>query len=123
MPLLSFNVYKYLPSFAPIMESSDDGSRLSAEHTNTLITIERTGAAMSMAAITVTVVSYAVFRRLRTTPNLFLFFASIANAGASVAAMMGYDGLRMGVNSSLCQTQGLLFEWCVFPLHECRIHC
>ncbi|QUC19358.1 uncharacterized protein UV8b_03599 [Ustilaginoidea virens] len=93
------------------MESSDDGSRLSAEHTNTLITIERTGAAMSMAAITVTVVSYAVFRRLRTTPNLFLFFASIANAGASVAAMMGYDGLRMGVNSSLCQTQGLLFEW------------
>ncbi|GAO13190.1 hypothetical protein UVI_02025420 [Ustilaginoidea virens] len=89
------------------MESSDDGSRLSAEHTNTLITIERTGAAMSMAAITVTVVSYAVFRRLRTTPNLFLFFASIANAGASVAAMMGYDGLRMGVNSSLCQTQAL----------------
>ncbi|QPH18006.1 hypothetical protein C2857_002957 [Epichloe festucae Fl1] len=93
------------------MESSDDGSKLSTEHTNTLITIERTGAGLSMAAIVLTVISYLAFKKLRTTPNLFLVFASIANAGASIASMMGYDGLRMGVNSALCQAQGFIFEW------------
>jgi hypothetical protein len=93
------------------MESSEDGSVLSTDQINTLITIERTGAALSMAAILLTVLSFAVFKRLRTTPNMFLFFASIANAGASVASMMGYDGLRMGEESALCQAQGFLFEW------------
>lgn len=93
------------------MESSDDGSKLSTEHINTLITIERTGAGLSMAAIVLTVISYLAFKKLRTTPNLFLVFASIANAGASIASMMGYDGLRMGVNSALCQAQGFIFEW------------
>ncbi|KAG5990325.1 hypothetical protein E4U43_004308 [Claviceps pusilla] len=93
------------------MESSDDGSKLSAEHTNTLITIERTGASLSMAAIVLTVIAYLSFSKLKTTPNTFLVFASVANAGASIASMMGYDGLRMGVNSPLCQAQGFIFEW------------
>lgn len=93
------------------MESSDDGSKLSAEHTKTLLTIERTGASLSMAAIVLTVIAYLSFKKLRTTPNSFLVSASLANAGASIAAMMGYDGLRMGVNSVLCQAQGFLFEW------------
>ncbi|KAG6030216.1 hypothetical protein E4U41_000157 [Claviceps citrina] len=93
------------------MESSDDGSRLSAEHTNTLITIERTGASISMAAIVLTVIAYLSFSKLKTTPNTFLVFASVANAGASIASMIGYDGLRMGVNSPLCQAQGFIFEW------------
>ncbi|KAG6006999.1 hypothetical protein E4U21_006519 [Claviceps maximensis] len=93
------------------MESSDDGSRLSAEHTNTLITIERTGASLSMAAIVLTVIAYLSFNKLKTTPNTFLVFASVANAGASIASMIGYDGLRMGVNSTLCQAQGFIFEW------------
>ncbi|KAG5912760.1 hypothetical protein E4U42_001903 [Claviceps africana] len=93
------------------MESSDDGSKLSPEHTNTLITIERTGASLSMAAIVLTVIAYLSFSKLRTTPNTFLVFASVANAGASIASMMGYDGLRMGVNSPLCQAQGFIFEW------------
>ncbi|KAG5970550.1 hypothetical protein E4U55_001629 [Claviceps digitariae] len=93
------------------MESSDDGSRLSPEHTNTLITIERTGASLSMAAIVLTVIAYLSFSKLKTTPNTFLVFASVANAGASIASMMGYDGLRMGVDSTLCQAQGFIFEW------------
>ncbi|KHN98964.1 G-protein coupled receptor [Metarhizium album ARSEF 1941] len=93
------------------MESSDDGSTLSTDHINTLITIERTGAGLSMAAILLTVVSFVAFKKLRTTPNTFLVFASVANAGASVASMIGYDGLRMGEESTLCQAQGFIFEW------------
>lgn len=86
---------------------------LSAEEISTLITIERTGAGLSMVAIALTVLSFVVFRKLRTTPNLFLVFASVANAGASVASMMGYDGLRQGEDSALCQAQAFIFEWCV----------
>lgn len=93
------------------MESSDDGSTLSTEHINTLISIERTGAGLSMVAIIFTVVPFVAFKKLRTTPNMFLVFASIANAGASVASMIGYDGLDMGEDSVLCQAQGFIFQW------------
>lgn len=67
-----------------------------------------------MVAITFVVLTYWVFKKLRTTPNLFLLFASIANAGASTASMMGYDGLEKGEDSNLCQAQAFIFEWCVF---------
>jgi hypothetical protein len=93
------------------MESSDDGSVLSTEHTDLLITIERTGASLSMAAILVTVATFLKYKQLRNTPNLFLVFALIANAGASVAAMIGYDGLLQGEESPLCQAQGFIFQW------------
>ncbi|POR35837.1 Cyclic AMP receptor-like protein A [Tolypocladium paradoxum] len=88
---------------------------LSPGQIDILITIERTGAGLSMVAIFLTVLTFVVFKKLRTTPNLFLVFASIADAGASTASMMGYDGLRMGQNSSLCQAQAFIFEWCSDP--------
>lgn len=84
---------------------------LTKDQINVLITIERTGAGLSMVAIVLTVLSYLVFKKMRTTPNLFLLFASIANAGASVASMMGYDGLDKGQESTLCQAQAFIFEW------------
>jgi hypothetical protein len=87
------------------------GNTLSPEHAKVLITIERTGGCLSMIAVVVTTLSYALMPRIRTTPNLFLLCASIANAGASVASMMGYDGLEKGERSSLCQTQAFFFEW------------
>ncbi|PNY23205.1 Cyclic AMP receptor-like protein A [Tolypocladium capitatum] len=86
-------------------------SSLSPGQIDILITIERTGAGLSMVAIFLTVLTFFVFKKLRTTPNLFLVVASIANAGASTASMMGYDGLRMGEDSSLCQAQAFIFEW------------
>ncbi|KAM4054502.1 7 transmembrane receptor (secretin family) domain-containing protein [Hirsutella rhossiliensis] len=86
-------------------------SSLTPDEIKTLITIERTGAGLSMVAIALTLLSFVVFKKLRTTPNLFLVFASVANAGASVASMMGYDGLRQGQDSALCQAQAFIFEW------------
>ncbi|KAF4589731.1 G-protein coupled receptor protein [Ophiocordyceps camponoti-floridani] len=88
---------------------SDPG--LTTAEIEKLITIERTGAGLSMVAIGLTVLSFLVFKKLRTTPNMFLVFASLANAGASVASMIGYDGLHKGEESSLCQAQAFIFEW------------
>ncbi|RDA94715.1 hypothetical protein CP533_6771 [Ophiocordyceps camponoti-saundersi (nom. inval.)] len=84
---------------------------LSPQEIESLITIERTGAGLSMVAIGLIALTFIVFKKLRTTPNLFLLFASLANAGASVASMVGYDGLHKGENSSLCQAQAFIFEW------------
>lgn len=89
------------------------GQSLSHEEIKVLITIERTGAGCSMVAIVLTILSYWAFKKIRTTPNLFILFASIANAGASVASMMGYDGLEQGQGSTLCQAQAFIFEWSV----------
>ncbi|KAH6995711.1 hypothetical protein BKA56DRAFT_666011 [Ilyonectria sp. MPI-CAGE-AT-0026] len=84
---------------------------LSTRQIDILITIERTGAGCSMAAIVLTALSYWLVKKLRTTPNLFILLASIANAGASTASMMGYDGLDKGEDSALCQSQAFIFEW------------
>lgn len=93
------------------MDGVTDEDNLSPAQTDMLITIERTGASLSMVAIILTISTFVAFKRLRTTPNLFLVFASLANAGASIASMMGYDGLVKGNKSSLCQAQAFIFEW------------
>lgn len=69
-----------------------------------------------MGAICLTVLSFILFKKLRTTPNMFLVFASLANAGASIASMMGYDGVDKGEDSTLCQAQGFIFQWWVLIL-------
>ena len=87
------------------------GSALTTREINVLVTMERIGAGFSMVAIIILVVTYLMFKRLRTTPNLFLFCAALANVGASVASMMGYDGLDQGEESALCQAQSFIFQW------------
>ncbi|KAF4423781.1 Cyclic AMP receptor A [Fusarium acutatum] len=87
------------------------GPTLSPENIEILITIERVGAGCSMIAIILVLLTFGLFKKLRTTPNLFLIFASIANAGASIASMIGYDGLERGEGSHLCQAQAFIFEW------------
>ncbi|XWX00869.1 hypothetical protein V2A60_008892 [Cordyceps javanica] len=101
------------------------GSDLSPDKVATLVAIERTGASMSMIAISMIAASYLVYPKLRTTPNTFLLFASIANAGASIASMIGYDGLMQGGDSSLCQGQAFIFEWFMQadPWWSCAMAC
>lgn len=97
------------------------GGALSPEEVHALVTIERTGGSLSMVAIVMIIASYIFFKKLRTTPNLFLVLAAIANAGASVASVMGYDGLIQGKNSTLCQAQAFIFQWFVSPLSLSRV--
>ncbi|KAK1987331.1 G-protein coupled receptor [Colletotrichum cereale] len=72
--------------------------------------LERVGAALSLVGVAFIFVTYWKFKRIRSVPNLFIVFASIANVGASVACAIGYDGLRMGSTSALCQAQAFMLE-------------
>jgi hypothetical protein len=93
------------------MKAIAGGGALTAEEVHVLVTIERTGGSLSMIAIAILISSYVFFKKLRNTPNLFLVLAAIANAGASVASVMGYDGLIQGKDSALCQAQAFIFQW------------
>lgn len=92
-------------------DTHPSGMALSVEEIHILVLIERTGAGLSMVGIVAVVSAYLLFKRLRTTPNLFLFLAILSNAGACIASMIGYDGLEQGETSTLCQAQSFIFQW------------
>jgi hypothetical protein len=83
---------------------------MSPDEVNTVIVLERVGASASLVAVTLIFATYIMFKRLRTVPNLFIAMASIANVGASVACLIGRDGVHQGEDSALCQTQAFLLE-------------
>ncbi|CAJ2501275.1 Uu.00g041280.m01.CDS01 [Anthostomella pinea] len=77
---------------------------------DTIVIFERLGAAMSVAGVLLIFVAFAASKRLRTVPNTFIVFASIANLGASIACLIGYSGVQKGPTSDLCQAQAFMFE-------------
>ncbi|KAI1356300.1 hypothetical protein F5Y01DRAFT_309713 [Xylaria sp. FL0043] len=79
-------------------------------HIETIILFERLGAAISLVAVISIFVAFALFKRLRTVPNTFIIFASVANLGASIACLIGYSGVLAGSTSRLCQAQAFMFE-------------
>lgn len=95
---------------------------LDAEQINTLNAVERMGATLSLTGIILIFITFAIFKRLRTIPNTFIFFASIANIGACVACLIAYDGITAmshDRSSPLCQAQGFIFEWYVNRRSRC----
>ncbi|KAK3688672.1 G-protein coupled receptor [Podospora appendiculata] len=76
----------------------------------TLVILERLGGSLSLFSVISIFFAYGLFPRLRSLPNTFIVFASIANAGASIASLIAYDGVALGQESSLCQAQGFLFQ-------------
>ncbi|KAK3323344.1 hypothetical protein B0T19DRAFT_442841 [Cercophora scortea] len=76
----------------------------------TLVILERLGGSLSLFSVIAIFFAYSLFPRLRSLPNTFIVFASIANAGASIASLIAYDGVALGQESSLCQAQGFLFQ-------------
>ncbi|KAK0657011.1 hypothetical protein B0T16DRAFT_50373 [Cercophora newfieldiana] len=72
--------------------------------------VERAGATLSLVGVGFIFIAYGMFKRLRTVPNTFILFASIANVGASIACLIGYEGILAGDASPLCQIQGFLLE-------------
>ena len=80
---------------------------------NTIQHIERFGASISLVGVCLIFIAYGLFKRVRTVPNTFIFFASIANVGASIACLIGYAGIMTGDSTALCQVQGFLLEMLV----------
>lgn len=83
---------------------------LTPTQTETLVLLERIGGSVSLVAVVLIFVAYALVPRVRNVQNTFIVFASIANIGASVASIIAMDGLNRGVESALCQGQGFLFQ-------------
>ncbi|KAK5624630.1 hypothetical protein RRF57_000346 [Xylaria bambusicola] len=79
-------------------------------HIEIIVLFERLGAALSLVGVISIFVAFAAFKRLRTVPNTFIIFASVANLGASIACLIGYSGLLAGPSSRLCQAQAFMFE-------------
>jgi hypothetical protein len=72
--------------------------------------VERAGASLSLIGVLLVFITFAAFKRIRTVPNTFIMFASIANVGASVACLIGYAGVDAGTWSAICQLQAFLLE-------------
>ncbi|KAL1843873.1 hypothetical protein VTJ49DRAFT_7224 [Mycothermus thermophilus] len=83
---------------------------LTVEQRDTIERIERLGASVSVISVCLIFAAYGLFKRVRTLPNTFILFASIANLGASIACLIGYAGITAGLNSPLCQAQAFLLE-------------
>ncbi|KAL2170783.1 hypothetical protein VTG60DRAFT_4438 [Thermothelomyces hinnuleus] len=83
---------------------------LTDKERNTLQLVERLGASISLVGVFAIFIVYGLFPRVRTVPNTFIFFASIANVGASIACLIGFSGILAGEKSALCQAQAFLFE-------------
>ncbi|KAF2964219.1 hypothetical protein GQX73_g9347 [Xylaria multiplex] len=79
-------------------------------HIEIIVLFERLGAAISLVAVLLIFIAFAVFRRVRSVPNTFIIFASVANLGASIACLIGYSGVLAGSTSRLCQAQAFMFE-------------
>ncbi|KAI1435367.1 hypothetical protein GGR50DRAFT_694229 [Xylaria sp. CBS 124048] len=75
-----------------------------------IVLFERLGAAFSLVGVCMIFLAFALFKRLRTVPNTFIIFASVANLGASIACLIGYSGVLAGSSSPLCQVQAFMFE-------------
>ena len=76
----------------------------------TLVILERSGGCISLFSVILILASFSLFPRLRTIPNTFIVFKSMANAGAAIACIIALDGIQLGRTSPLCQLQGFMLE-------------
>jgi hypothetical protein len=83
---------------------------LTTSEIRTIVAFERAGAALSAFSLLWIFAAFGAFKRLRTVPNTFIVFASFANLGASIACLIGYNGIDAGKGSPLCQAQAFMFE-------------
>ncbi|KAL2208645.1 hypothetical protein CC79DRAFT_1355941 [Sarocladium strictum] len=75
-----------------------------------IVYLERIGGSISLVAVFLIFIAYALVPRTRNVQNTFIVFASVSNIGASVASIIALDGLQAGKETALCQAQSFLFE-------------
>jgi hypothetical protein len=88
---------------------------LASEQLQTLVFLERVGGCISLVAVMLIFIAYALVRKVRNVQNTFIVFASVSNIGASVACIIAMDGLKAGEKTPLCQAQSFMFEMLVCP--------
>lgn len=93
-----------------VVEYQQGYMNLTQTQRDTIEHVERIGASLSLLGVFLIFIAYGLFKRVRTVPNTFILFASIANVGASTACFIGYAGILAGEDSALCHTQAFLLE-------------
>ncbi|KAJ2900157.1 G-protein coupled receptor [Zalerion maritima] len=93
---------------------------VNATQIEVLVKLEAAGGSLSLVGVTLIFITFALSKRLRTLPNTFIVFASIANVGASIACLIGHKGLDdlkvrkelygKDAQSPMCTTQAFLLE-------------
>lgn len=111
-PLLFFSTMEVRNSISGQRETAADSTIMAFDPDQRYIlsTLERVGGALSLVGVSMIFVTFYASKRIRTVPNTFILFASIANVGACVASLIALEGIEQGETSPLCQTQAFLFE-------------
>ncbi|KAJ6447073.1 G-protein coupled receptor protein [Purpureocillium lavendulum] len=104
------SVVSSIVASAPTPSPTKATEQFTPQQVNTLATLERVGGSISLIGIVCIFVTYGFVRRVRNVQNTFIVFASVANAGASIASIMALNGLQKGTRSDLCKTQSFLFQ-------------
>ena len=99
------------------------GQKPNSTQINVIVKLEAAGGSLSLVGVMLIFMTFAWSKRLRTLPNTFIAFASIANVGASIACLIGHRGLdqlkhmqreagdpELVDQAPLCTTQAFLLE-------------
>lgn len=73
--------------------------------------VERVSSILSILGTSFIIVTFLTSRLFDKPVNRLVFFTSFANIFASIAGLIGRQGIAAGPDSALCQIQGLLIHW------------
>ena len=83
------------------------------ERIHIIVTLEMVSGSIGLVSVMLIFITFGLFKRLRTLPNTFIFFASIANVGGCVAVLIGrhgIDNIEKYNDKTLCMTQAFLLQ-------------
>jgi hypothetical protein len=72
---------------------------------------EKVASAFSVIGAVFIITTFLTNSKFRKAINRLVFYASWGNLFANVATLISRSGVKLGVDSPLCQFQGLLIQW------------
>jgi hypothetical protein len=71
---------------------------------------ERVGASLSLAGSAMVIVTFCGWPVFRKPIRRLIFYATFGNILSAVAILIGYAGVKAGINSVLCQLQAFFIQ-------------
>jgi hypothetical protein len=76
---------------------------------------EKVCSVFSLLGTTFIITTFLSDKSFHKPINRLVFFAAWGNIMSNVATLISTSGIRLGVNSSLCQFPAFLIQWYAFP--------
>ena len=83
---------------------------LTPEQVSALSITERVNSSVSLLGILFILVTYTFYPSFNKPINRLIFFATWANLGTCIAALISIDGFKYGEETSLCRFQAFLVQ-------------